>query len=216
MQLSRYIDHAVLKPEITVEEAKAAIALGVEYNVRAVCVRPCDIGLAEAICTGTDTLVSCVLDFPHGTGGRAAKAALAEIYARAGAKEIDMVMNYSYARSGEWNEVKEEIRGVVEKTRPFGLLVKVIFETSALTIEQIVTATEVSIEAGADFIKTSTGFSSAGADVGKVKAMLDAANGRIFVKASGGIRDAQTARMYIGMGVKRLGVGYSMTPKICG
>ncbi|MEL7609436.1 MAG: deoxyribose-phosphate aldolase [Bacillota bacterium] len=216
MQLSRYLDHAVLKPEMTVEEAKAAIELGVQYGVRTVCVRPCDIELAKTICAGTDTEVSCVLDFPHGTGGRAAKAALAGIYAQAGAKEIDMVMNYAYARSGAWDEVREEIRRVVERARPFGALVKVIFETSALTLEQIKTATQASVEAGADFIKTSTGFSGAGAQVETVRAMLEAASGRISVKASGGIRDAQTARMYIDLGVKRLGVGYAATPLICG
>lgn len=215
MRLSDFIDHAVLKPEMTVAEAADAIVLGIRCGVRTVCVRPCDIGLAGSLCAGTKTEVSCVLDFPHGTGGAAAKAALAEAYAKAGAKEIDLVMNYGYALSGEWDTVEREIRAAVERAHPLGALVKVIFETSVLTLDQMKTATEVSIRAGADFTKTSTGFSGAGAEVEKVRAMLDAADGRILVKASGGIRDAATAKRYLDMGVARLGVGYAATPLIC-
>lgn len=207
MKISRYFDAAVLKPEMTREEAKAAIQQSIDCGSYSVCVRGCDIPMAVEMCRGTDTIVSCVLDFPYGYGGAAGKRALAKIYLEQGAKELDMVMNYGYARGGDWDVVEEEIRGVVEEAHARGALVKVIFETSQLTLDQIKTATEVSVKAGADFVKTSTGFNGAGATVDAVKVMLDTAKGRAKVKPSGGIRDYATARMYVDMGAQRLGIG---------
>jgi deoxyribose-phosphate aldolase len=214
MKLNRYMDHAVLKPEMTQEEAKAAILDGIKHEVATVCVRPCDIELAKSLCEGTKTTVSCVLDFPHGTGGAKAKAALAALYAQTGVTDIDMVMNYGLARSGEWERVEEEIRGVVEAAHKHNVIVKVIFETSVLTIDEIKRATEASITAGADFVKTSTGFLGEGATVDGVKAMIETSKGRIKVKASGGIRNLEAAQKFVDMGVERLGVGYSSTSEI--
>ena len=153
--------------------------------------------------------------FSYGHGGKEAKAALAEIYAKQGVDEIDMVMNYSLARSGEWDRVEDEISAVVKAAHKYNVIVKVIFETSMLNIEQIKKATEVSIAANADFVKTSTGFNGEGATVEGVKAMLEASAGRIKVKASGGIRDKTQAEMFINMGVSRLGIGYSSVRAIC-
>lgn len=215
MKISRYFDHAVLKPNMTQQEVKDAIQLGIDHDVYSVCVRPCDIDLAVAMCKGTNTIVSCVLDFPHGDSTPAGKAALAELYASQGVAEIDMVMNYGLARSGQWDEVKAGIEGVVKAAKRHNVGVKVIFETCALTDEQIRKATEISIEAGADFVKTSTGFAAAGASAEAVQAMVEASKDRIKVKASGGIRNYETARMYVDMGAKRLGVGYSTSPVIC-
>ena len=126
-----------------------------------------------------------------------------------------MVMNYSAARSGDWDTVKREIQAVVSLAHPRGALVKVIFETSQLNDEQIRRGTEVCIAAGADFVKTSTGFNGAGATVEAVKAMLETANGRIKVKPSGGIRNYETAKMYVDMGASRLGCGYTSCKPIC-
>jgi len=125
-----------------------------------------------------------------------------------------MVMNYGYALGGDWDVVEEEIRGVCEEAHAQGALVKVIFETSQLTLDQVKTATEVSIKAGADFVKTSTGFNGAGATVEAVKAMLETAQGRAKVKPSGGIRDYATAKMYVDMGAQRLGIGFSSAAPI--
>jgi deoxyribose-phosphate aldolase len=125
-----------------------------------------------------------------------------------------MVMNYGYARGGDWDVVEDEIRGVCEEAHKAGALVKVIFETSQLTLDQVKTATEVAIKAGADFVKTSTGFNGAGATVDAVKVMLDTAKGRAKVKASGGIRDYATAKMYVDLGAKRLGIGFSSAAAI--
>ena len=214
MNISRYFDAAVLKPEMTYDEAVSAIQAAIDTDSYSVCVRGCDIPLAVSMTKGTNTLVSCVLDFPYGYGGAAGKRALAAIYAEQGAKELDMVMNYGYARGGKWAVVEEEIRGVVEEAHKRGALVKVIFETSQLDQAQIAKGTEVCIAAGADFVKTSTGFNGAGATVEGVKTMLDTAKGRIQVKASGGIRNYETAKMYVDMGVTRLGIGYASAQSI--
>lgn len=214
-KLNRYIDHAVLKPEMTLKEVIDAIKLGIDYKVKTVCVRPCDIDLAVEMCKGTETEVSCVLSFPHGVGLSQIKAEEAKAYINKGVREIDMVANYSYIKSGEWELVEKDIKAVSDITKPAGVLLKVIFETSELTLEEIAKATEVSIKANADFVKTSTGFSRAGATAEAVETMLKTANGRIKVKPSGGIRDAQTAMKYLEMGAHRLGVGFSSTPAIC-
>lgn len=215
MNVNSYLDHAVLKPEMTQKEVKEAIQDGIDFEVNTVCVRPCDIELAVSMCKGTKTRVSCVLDFPYGYGGKEGKAALAEIYSKQGAEEIDMVMNYGLAKSGEWDRVEDEISAVVKAAHKNNSIVKVIFETSMLNIDQIKRATEVAIAANADFVKTSTGFNGEGATHEGVKAMIETANGRIKVKASGGIRDINDAKMFIDMGVNRLGVGYSSVKAIC-
>ena len=208
MKISRYFDSAVLKPNMSEEEVKAAIQTGIDTDSYSVCVRPCDIDLALSMCKGTNTVVSCVLDFPHGDSTAEGKAALAEIYAAKGVAEIDMVMNYGYARSGKWDEVKAGIEGVVKSAKKYGVGVKVIFESCCLTDAEIRKGTEICIEAGADFVKTSTGFAASGASVEAVQAMLETAAGRIKVKPSGGIRNYETAKKYVDMGADRLGIGF--------
>lgn len=215
MYINRYLDHAILKPEMTQDEVREAIQMGIDYEVNTVCVWPCDIELAVSMCKGTKTRVGCVLDFPHGRGGKETKAALAEIYAQKGVEEIDMVMNYGLARSGEWDRVEEEIFAVVEVAHKYDVIVKVIFETSMLTVDQIKKATEVAISAKADFVKTSTGFNGEGATVEAVRAMLETADGRIKVKPSGGIRDYAKAKMFVDMGAHRLGLGFTSTKAVC-
>lgn len=215
-EYNRYLDHAVLKPEMTQDESREAIQLGIDYKVKTVCVRPCDIDMAVAMCQGTQTEVSCVLSFPHGTSPSQIKAAEAQLYIQKGVHEIDMVANYGYIRSKLWDEVEKDIRAVSEITRKAGIPLKVIFETSQLSVDEIIEATECSIRAGADFVKTSTGFYGAGATPEAVEAMVKAARGRIQVKASGGIRNAEQAKMFIDLGASRLGNGYTSTPVICG
>lgn len=215
MKIARYLDAAILKPDMTPAQAEAAIRECIECEAYTVCVRGCDIALAQRLCEGTQTKVSCVLDFPYGYAGAAAKREAARLYSEMGVFEIDMVMNYGAARGGNWDVVGQEIRGVVEEAHAKGVGVKVIFETSQLTDAQIRRATEVCVDAGADFVKTSTGFNGGGATVEAVRAMLETADGRIQVKASGGIRDYRTARMYVDMGVSRLGCGYTSCKPIC-
>jgi len=200
---------------MTPEQVEAAIKEAISFDSYSVCVRGCDIDLAVKLTKGTNTCVSCVLDFPYGYGGAEEKRAAAKAYAAKGVTDIDMVMNYGAARGGAWDVVENEIRGVVEEAHAKNVNVKVIFETSQLTIDQIKTATEVAIKAGADFVKTSTGFNGAGATVEAVQAMLDTAKGRCKVKPSGGIRNYETAKMYVDMGADRLGIGYTSCKLIC-
>jgi len=214
--INRYLDHAVLKPQMTRAEAVEAIRLGLDYDVRTVCVRPHEIRAAQDICRGSRTNVGCVLSFPHGAGLSDSKADEAGRYVDLGVAEIDMVANYGLIRSGGWELVEADIRAVSQIAKPAGVIVKVILETSALSLDQIARATEAAVAAGADFVKTSTGFAEGGATEEAVRAMLAAAAGRIGVKASGGIRDRQRAEMFLAMGCTRLGVGYSSTPVICG
>ncbi len=216
LSMARYLDHAVLKPEMSRDEAKEAILSGIRYKVRTVCVRPCDIAMAADLCKGTETEVSCVLAFPHGCQTTAAKAFEAGEAIRAGAAEIDMVANYGFIRSGMRAELLEDILSVVNVAHPAGVLVKVILETCTLSAGQIRMATEVAVEAGADFVKTSTGFHSGGATVEAVAAMMEAGKGRIKVKASGGIRNLEDANRFLDMGCERLGVGSGTTPVLCG
>ncbi len=213
--INRYLDHAVLKPELTRDETREAIRLGIDYEVRTVCVRPCDIELASSMCNGTTTEVSSVVAFPHGGTMSSMKAAEAKASIAAGTNEIDMVVNFGFIRSAMWEEVVADIRAVTDVARPHGVLVKVIFETSYLTLEEITRATECAIEAKADFVKTSTGFASDGATEEGVRAMLAAADGRIQVKPSGGIRDRYRAQFFIDLGATRIGNGYTSTQAIC-
>ena len=214
MEIQRYIDYSTLKPEMTVKEVKAALEKAIQDNYVAICVRPCDINLGVTICKGSDTLPCCVMDYPHGTGGKEANIALAKIYAEKGIKEIDMVMNFGFARSGLWDAVGEEIAAVSHTAHDNGAIVKVIFEIGHLTLDEIGKATEVCIENHADFVKTCTGFFEPVTEEA-VQKMLDTAAGRIKVKASGpGIFDLATAKKYIEMGVDRLGIGFAFSDKI--
>ena len=213
--ISRYLDAAVLHPELERNKARQAIQSIIEFDCRTACIRPCDIGMAVKLCRDTATDVCVVLGFPHGCGLSRVKALEAQAYLDEGVDEIDMVVNYGYIRSGLWDLVEEDIKAVSEVTQQRSITLKVILETSELSPEQIKRATECAVAAQADYVKTSTGFASGGATVEAVQVMLEAADGRIAVKASGGIRDFAQAKAYIDMGVTRLGVGYPAVAAIC-
>jgi deoxyribose-phosphate aldolase len=213
--LSRYLDAAVLKPELTRSEAGAAIHDCVRFHARTACVRPCDIVSAKRICQGTGTGVCVVLAFPHGTALPESKAEEARRYLSLGADEIDMVANYGLARSGLWDDLRADIAAVTCLTRPAGVPLKVIFETSQHDLPTIRRMVDICIEAGADFVKTSTGFHGEGATDEVVRTMLEAADGRIKVKPSGGIRDRARAEALLAMGAHRLGVGWTSCEAIC-
>jgi len=214
LKLSQYIDAAILKPDITKSEFLSAIDKCLEYNVKTVCVKPCDIELAIKICNGTNTEVSTVLNFPHGSSTFRVKEFEAMHYVELGVHEIDMVVNYSYIKSGLWDLVKQDIQAVSSISTLYNILLKVIIETSVLSIDEIAKATEIVSVSNAQFIKTSTGFNGAGADFESAELMIKTANGRIKVKASGGIKDYETAKKYIDIGCERLGIGYSSLDNI--
>lgn len=207
--INRYLDAAILKPELTQDEVVAAISESIKWKTKTVCVRPFDIPLAKKMCAGTDTGVSCVLSFPHGCAPTAVKAFEAKTYIALGTDEIDMVANYGMIKSGRWDYVEADIRTVAEVCNAQKIPLKVIFETCYLDADQIARTTEICVKAGADFVKTSTGFATGGATVEAVKIMVETAKGRIKVKPSGGIRDRATAIAYVEMGADRLGTNYT-------
>lgn len=207
--LAQYIDAAVLAPGLSDAEARAQALTAIEYECKTVCVRPCSLAEAAAMCEGKVTKPSVVLGFPHGDQTTEAKVAEARDTMRHRPFEVDMVGNIGMLRGGDFAAYADEVQKVAEVVHAGGARLKVILETSQLTLEEITQATKACICAGADFVKTSTGFTGEGATVEAVRAMVLAAEGKIEVKASGGIRDAEKARLFLSMGCTRLGVGVS-------
>lgn len=205
------LDHAVLKPNFTAADLAAQAAICVARGVGCLCVRPCDVAAAVRHVAGSPVVVASVIGFPHGSHRPETKALEARLAVADGARELDMVLAIHALLSGEESRVRDDIAAVVAEARPHGALVKVIFETCYLSPAQIVTACRLSEEAGADFVKTSTGFGTGGATPEAVQLMLNAVGGRLGVKASGGIRTWDDAVMYLDMGCRRLGVGDAAT-----
>ncbi|MCF6357546.1 MAG: deoxyribose-phosphate aldolase [Draconibacterium sp.] len=206
-QVAKTIDHAVLKPEQTNADLKANAEMCIENDVFSMCVKPCDIKPAAGLLKNSDVKVSCVLSFPHGADTTATKVFQAEQAIADGVDEIDMVMNIGRFLSGDYDYIVNDIKAVVEVAHRNNILVKVIQESGFLTPEQIAKACELSYEAGADFVKTSTGFGPGGAKSEYIDVMLKTVGDKMQVKASGGIRDWETAVAFLEQGVDRLGVG---------
>ena len=206
-QVAKTIDHAVLKPEMTDSDLKTHAQMCIDNNVFSMCVKPCDIAAAAELFKNSDVKVSCVLSFPHGADTTATKAFQAQQAIADGVDEIDMVMNIGKFLSGDYNYVVTDIKAVVEVAHKNNVPVKVIQESGFLTAEQIAKACELSLEAGADFVKTSTGFGPGGAKPEYIDVMLKTVGGKMQVKASGGIRSWDDAIAYLEQGADRLGVG---------
>ena len=220
-ELAAYIDQSVLKPEFTVEEVKKYIQEGIDYGCKTVCINPVALPVAGEMTKGTETGICVVCDFPFGLSTTKSKVLQAEEYCKRGdVFELDIVANYGYIRSGLWDAVREDLKAVNDICHSFGTAVKVIFETDALTIDEVKRATEVAIEADTDFVKTSTGFftggKSDGATLEVVQAMMDVANGRCKIKGSGGIRTREYFLELIDLGIDRMGIGYKSTPVVLG
>ncbi len=220
-ELASYIDQSVLKPEFIQEEIRKYIQEGIDFGCATVCINPASLPIARELCKGTQTGICVVCDFPFGLSTTESKVAQAEIICREGdIQDLDIVANYGWIRSGLWDQVQADIQAVVEVCHKYGTQCKVIFETDALTLDQVKQATETAIAAGADFVKTSTGFFTGGKNDGAtpqvIQAMLDAAQGRCKVKGSGGIRNQEHFFQLIDMGIDRMGVGYRSTPVVLG
>jgi deoxyribose-phosphate aldolase len=210
--VARVLDHAVLKPELTSADLERHAAMCVSRGVGCLCVRSADVADAVRLVAGSPVVVASVIGFPHGAQPPQAKAAESRLAIAAGARELDMVIAIGALRSGDEAAVRADIAAVVAEARPHGVLVKVILETCYLTPEEIVRGCRLAEEAGADFVKTSTGFGikaagPTGATPEAVRIMLDTVGGRLQVKASGGIRTWDEAVAYLDMGCTRLGVG---------
>ncbi len=206
-QVAKTIDHAVLKPDQTDADLEQNAKMCIENRVFSMCVKPCDVKRAAALLKGSDVKVSCVLSFPHGADATPVKAFQAKQAIDDGTDEIDMVMNIGKLLSGDYNYVLEDIKAVVEVAHAHGVLVKVIQESGFLSPEQIAKACELSYQAGADFVKTSTGFGPGGAKPEYIDIMLKTVGSKMKVKASGGIRNWETAVAFLKQGADRLGIG---------
>lgn len=220
-ELAAYIDQSVLKPEFTQAEIRKYIQEGIDFGCATVCINPASLGIAAELTRGTDTKICVVCDFPFGLSTTRSKVIQAEEYCRGGeVAELDVVANYGWIRSGMFAEVEADIRAVTEVCHARGVQVKVIFETDALTPEEIRRACEAGIAAGADFLKTSTGFYTGGRSDGAtreiVALMMETARGRCKIKGSGGIRTQQHFFELIDMGIDRMGIGYRSTPVVLG
>ena len=203
MGLNKYIDHTILKATASNADVQKLCAEAIEHKFYSVCVNGCYVADAKHLLQGTDVKVAAVVGFPLGAMTTAAKVFEAKEAVENGASEIDMVINVAKLKDGEFEYVENEIRQIKEAIGDNVL--KVIIETCYLTDEEKVKACELSLAAKADFVKTSTGFGTVGATYEDVKLMKSVVGDNAKVKASGGVRDKETAQKYINLGAERLG-----------
>lgn len=204
-ELARYIDHTLLKPEATETQVRALCREAVQFGFASVCINPHWVKLAAALLTCAQPAVCTVIGFPLGATHSDTKAFEARRAVFDGARELDMVLNVGALKSGRDEEVLRDIAGVVQVCHENGAICKVILETALLTDEEKVKACTLCKQAGADFVKTSTGFGPGGATVEDVALMRRIVGPRVGVKASGGIRDLAGTQKMIDAGATRIG-----------
>ena len=203
MGLNKYIDHTILKATASSSDVQKLCEEAIEHEFYSVCVNGCYVADAKHLLQGTDVKIAAVVGFPLGAMTTAAKVFEAKEAVENGASEIDMVINVAKLKDGEFEYVENEIRQIKEAIGDNVL--KVIIETCYLTDEEKVKACELSLVAKADFVKTSTGFGTGGATYEDVKLMKSVVGDNAKVKASGGVRDKETAQKYVELGAERLG-----------
>jgi len=209
MNIAKTIDHTILKPNVTDADVIKVCDEAKEYGFFSVCVNPYFVPLVAEQLKGTEVKVTSVIGFPLGANTSFIKAAEARRSVEDGANEIDMVINVSALKDKKYDFVESDIAEVVEAIKGKAIL-KVILETCLLTKEEIVKACELSKAAGAQFVKTSTGFSTGGATVEDVQLMKSTVGDALEVKASGGVRDYETAKKVIDAGASRIGASASV------
>ena len=203
MGLNKYIDHTILKATASSSDVQKLCEEAIEHEFYSVCVNGCYVADAKHLLQGTDVKIAAVVGFPLGAMTTAAKIFEAKEAVENGASEIDMVINVAKLKDGEFEYVENEIRQIKEAIGDN--ILKVIIETCYLTDEEKVKACELSLVAKADFVKTSTGFGTGGATYEDVKLMKSVVGDNAKVKASGGVRDKETAQKYVELGAERLG-----------
>lgn len=211
MEFNKYIDHTLLAPDATEEQIDTVIKQAIDNHFHTVMVNPYWVAKVHQALEGTDVVTACVIGFPLGANTTKIKVAEAEDAIDNGVDELDMVMNIGEMKSKHYDKVEADIQAVVDTGHKAGKVVKVIIETCLLTDDEITKASQIVAKTGADFVKTSTGFSTEGATVHAVKLMAAATKGtNTAVKASGGIHSAEEAQAMIDAGATRLGVSHSM------
>ncbi|MBQ6425560.1 MAG: deoxyribose-phosphate aldolase [Clostridia bacterium] len=202
--IAQYIDHTLLRANATEAQIRRLCEEAMEYHFASVCVNTCYVPLAAELLKGSGVKTCCVVGFPLGAMSTEGKAFEAADAVKKGAEEVDMVINVGAIKSGNWDYVKEDIERVVKASHDKAL-VKVIIETCLLTDEEKVHACITAKEAGADFVKTSTGFSTGGATVEDIQLMRETVGSEMGVKASGGVRTYEDAIAMIEAGASRIG-----------
>ena len=220
-ELASYIDYSVLKPEFTEEQIIELTKDGVKLGCATICINPGYIELCTPYVEGTETGLCPVTDFPFGTSSTESKTAQGEIAAGYDTvTEIDVVANFGLIRSGEYEKVTADLKACADTAHKYGKELKVIFETDALTEEQIKKTCRCCMEAGADFVKTSTGFLTGyelrGAAPDVIQLMMDEVGEKCKIKGSGCIRTREHFLQLIDMGIDRMGVGYKSVPVVLG
>ena len=220
-ELAAYIDYSVLKPEFTEEDIINRTKDGVKLGCATICINPGYMELCEPYVKGSDTMLCPVTDFPFGTSSTASRVKQIEEAAKYDTvKEVDVVANFGLIRSGKYDAVTKDLKACAEAAHRFGRELKAIFETDALTEEEIRKTCHCCIEAGVDFVKSSTGFLTGhelkGASIDVIRIMMEEVGDRCKVKGSGCIRDREHFLKLIDMGIDRMGVGYRSVPVVLG
>lgn len=209
-KFNKYFDHTLLKADATEEAIIQLCREALDYDFASVCVNSCYVPLVSGELNGSDVKTAAVVGFPLGAMSKAAKAAEAEKAIEDGANEIDTVINIGFAKDGKFQLIRQELTLLSDICHRKNAELKVILETCLLTDEEIVNACLAAKAAGADFVKTSTGFSTGGATVADVKRMRQAVGDSMRIKASGGIRTLEDAMKMIEAGADRLGCSASV------
>lgn len=215
-EIAKMIDHSILHPTFTDEDLKRECETARKYDVASVCVKPYAVGMASQLLKGSDVLVGAVIGFPAGNSAVEVKVFETETACRDGAKEIDMVINIGKALQGDWDYIKKEVRAVVDASHKFGAITKVIFETDYVTKdEQKIKLCEICSEAGADYVKTSTGYgfvkgvdgkySYTGATPHDIELMRKHCPPHVKIKAAGGVRTLSDLLKLKELGISRCG-----------
>jgi deoxyribose-phosphate aldolase len=209
--IAKTIDHSLLRPELDDAFVEAGCRLAVAYDVASVCVRPADVRRAAAILQGTDVAVGTVIGFPHGNHLTATKVFEAQEALADGATELDMVLQIGALKSGRDDDVRADIAAIVDLAHARGVIVKVIFENAYLTDDEKIRACRLSEAAGADFVKTSTGFAPGGATHDDLRLMRANTSPHVQVKAAGGVRTLDALLEVMALGVTRIGATATKT-----
>lgn len=202
-QVARTIDHSLLRPELTEQDIRAGCELALRYMVASACVKPCDVSLASELLAESTVAVSTVVGFPHGSSKTATKVFEAQQARADGAAELDMVLNIGWLRSGRDAAVRDDVRAVVQATG--GAIVKVILENAYLSDDEKVRGCRLAEEAGAHFVKTSTGFAPSGATLEDLRLMRRSISPAMRIKAAGGVRTLDALLDVLNAGVSRVG-----------
>lgn len=208
-KVAKTIDHSTLAPAMTLDEVKAGCEVALKYDVASVCCKPADVKFVANILKGSDVLVGTVVGFPHGSSTTAAKVFETKEAIANGAVEIDVVINIGHLKSGKTKEVQDEIAAVVVAAA--GKQVKVILENAYLTDDEKITACKLVEAAGADYVKTSTGFAPTGATLADVKLMRATCSPKVKVKSAGGVKSLDQLLEFLDAGIDRSGSSSTAT-----